>query len=158
MVYPEEFPPAQYIVNLGLAQAAQAAATGPIYIRTDSSVNLLPERYLPRRLPVVPTAVFGVLLLLGALAVSIAPTVGDVESEEEVLLEQITRFERINKISVGRATNTYNDALAVRGQVAGLESQLGRLTGDWQTLRIRLEMIENKARPPSVKIPGPYAS
>ena len=72
MEYPDHFHPSEYAANLGLALADQSRTKPRSSTSSHGvpSVNLLPERHLPRSLPVRPTAIFVALLLFGVVALT----------------------------------------------------------------------------------------
>ena len=79
--YPEGFVPAEFASNIGLHLVSRSKKSAKLF----SIQNVLPERHRPRPLPVVPTAVFAGLLVLGFLAFSLAGWVSDVSGESRPL-------------------------------------------------------------------------
>lgn len=74
---PQGFDPTEYASNIGLYLVAHSKKSAKMI----SAQNVLPERHRPRPLPVVPTAVFTGLLLLGFLAFNLAGWVSGVSDE-----------------------------------------------------------------------------
>ena len=74
---PKGFDPAQFASNIGLHLVSHLKKSK----RVIAAQNVLPERHRPRPLPVVPTAVFTVLLLFAFLAFNLAGWVSDISAE-----------------------------------------------------------------------------
>ncbi len=74
---PDGFVPAEFASNIGLHLVSRSKKSAKLI----SAQNVLPERHRPRPLPLVPTAVFTGLLVLGFLAFSLAGWVSDVSGE-----------------------------------------------------------------------------
>ncbi len=126
--YPDDFPQDAYAANLGLFLADQAwtkhwgnsdGAIGP-------ALNVRPQRYQPRPLPVIPIGVFAGLFLLVALAVFIAgPVADEVSSADQLSLnrDQAQNAEaaqlQIQVERLGRQREFQE------GQRQGLEMELG---------------------------------
>ncbi|MCH8206026.1 MAG: hypothetical protein IH956_03375 [Chloroflexi bacterium] len=154
LVYPDDFSASEYVVNLGLAQAAQATAATGLFRRQDTSVNLLPARHLPRPLPALPIGVFGVLLALGAASFLLTGEVQAKETEEADLADRLSRAERMYTIGVNRDTRTSQEAEKIRGQVGQLETRLFSLRRDVETILARMKALEEGALTYGVNIPS----
>ena len=152
--YPEHFPASEYAVNLGLALASQATAKREIFGVKAVHTNLLPERYLPRPLPVIPVVIFTVLLVLGAVAFTVAGRVEAKESEAERLTTGVERVERLYRLSRARAVKSYQDAEGLRNLVETVDSRLVGIQLQLQSLVTLAETVIDTALPPSVSIPG----
>ena len=151
---PEHFPTSEYAVNLGLALASRVSSKRRISGDKAASTNLLPERYLPRPLPVVPVAIFAVLLVVGATAFSATDRVTDKESEADRLSTRVERMERLYRASRARAVASYKEAEGFRDLVARVDSRLGDFQHQLQSLVSLTETIVDTALPPNVNIPG----
>lgn len=155
MVYPEHFPPREYAINLGLALADQARtkARGKVSVHGVPSVNLLPERYLPRSLPIKPIAVFVALFLLGTVAFNVAPQVDSVSNEVAALSASLTEVQlqqRQQRLVLGSTRVIEVDTQAAQHLSQGLESNLAGLEGDLEVLLEQLETLTSTALPPNV--------
>ena len=77
--YPSDFPQDAYAANLGLflADKARTKRWGDSDGTIGPALNVLPQRYRPKPLPVVPMAVFVALFLLVGLAIVITGPVSD---------------------------------------------------------------------------------
>ena len=146
VVYPEEFSASEYGINLGLALASEAK-------QKEISSNLLPERYLPRALPVVAVAIFAVLLVLGAGIFYFRGPVAEKQEEEASLSDDVSRKQRRDMLVRGRAMKLHQDTEAVRGQAGRLESQVDDLRLEMEEMLVRLHKLSVTALPPSVRVP-----
>ena len=154
LTYPEHFSPSEYMVNLGLALASQPAGKGQTIGQRESSISLLPEQYAPKPLPVVPVAVFAILLVLGAAAINVTTQVLQMESEVQDLSERVERLERLYTLGIKRAEGLHRKGLTKRDQVQELESRRAELRLDLKAQVELLETILDTAVPPSVKVPS----
>ena len=152
--YPEHFPASEYAVNLGLALASRATVKRGIFGFKAVYTNLLPERYLPRPLPVIPVAIFTVLLVLGAVVFTAAGRVEDKESEADMLTTRVERVERLYRLSSVRAMKSYKDAEGLRNLVNTVDSRFVGIQHQLQSLITLTETVIDTALPPSVSIPG----
>ncbi|MEE9249012.1 MAG: pilus assembly protein PilM, partial [Dehalococcoidia bacterium] len=157
LVCPENFPPGEYAVNLGLALADQARtkARGKVSVHGMPSVNLLPERYLPRPLPIMAVAVFVALLLLGTVAFNITPQVDSVSNEAVVLsasLTEVQRQQRQQRLLLASTRAIEEDTQAAQQLSQGLVSNLAGLDGDLEVLLEQLETLTSTALPPNVRL------
>ena len=126
---PDNFPQDAYATNLGLLLADQArtkrwgdsdGAIGP-------ALDVLPQRYRPRPLPLVPIGVFTALFLLVGLAVVTTGTVNDKVSDADQLalkrdqakIEGKTQLE-IQLTRLGQQRELEEDRELARGMGSGL--------------------------------------
>ena len=131
--YPDDFPQNAYAANLGLFLADQARtkhwsesnhATGP-------ALDVLPQRYRPRPLPVLPIGVFAALFLFVGLAIVITGPVSNKVSDSDQLslrrdsaqseerAELATQVERLGR--KGEFQEAQQQALGMESGLAQLE-------------------------------------
>jgi Tfp pilus assembly protein PilN len=155
--YPEHFSPQEYAINLGLVLADQlrTPAKKTITGQWIPSIDLLPERHQPRRIPMQPIGVFCGLILFGAAAYAATGQVNVVRTEEATRLgrlEQLQRQQRQQKLASIRITTIDKDTGAMNKLIAGMESQLTSLDSEAQALITRLDALTRGALPPDVGV------
>ena len=155
--FPEHFPAREYASPLGLviADKRRAKPGRKLSGRKAASINLLPERHLPRPMPVVPAAIFFILLLFSYVAFGITNQVNAVESENATRLAQVTRLEnqaRINRILLAQEAATTNRVQALIQERAATESSLAIFENSNAELLARLETTTTTARASDVQV------
>ena len=154
--YPEYFSPGEYVLNLGLALASQAGAKGGLFRKGAPAVtvNLLPERYLPKPPPVIPIAVFSLLFVLGAAAFVATGNVGNIEEDADQKASRVERNERIFNIKEKVSTGVHGQAKGAQDFADKLDSRITTIRRDLASLVARLDEIGDKALPPNVIVPN----
>ena len=151
--YPDDFSPNEYAINLGLILALQSGPKGTIFNPKDTSNNLLPKRYLPRVLPALAIAVFGVLFVLGAGALLATFEVKAIEETEEGLVKNSDRQQRLSRLSLGRAVFLDNEFRGIRESRDELTSTNDSLRHELDDLLDRVYTISVSALPDGVVVP-----
>ena len=122
--WPDHFPVHEYAANLGAAIQYQRRprlrrrVAGP----GAPSINLLPDRHLPRPLPLLPIAVLASLLLAGYVGFSVNTQLKDLALERDTLEQRATQLERqarIHRLGAARA-KVLVDAREETAELAGL--------------------------------------
>ena len=157
LVYPEHFPPGEYAANVGLALAeeSRSRARSKIPAKGIPTINVLPARHLPRRLPVRHAAVFLGLMLLVAVAVNVGERVDGVSAEVAVVSDRLTRLqaqERQQRLLSGRAQSIEAQIRVIGGLAQNLEADLTRFDSELKVTLERLETLTGSALPPNVTL------
>ena len=155
--FPEHFPARECAPNLGLviADRRRAKPGRQLSGRKAASINLLPERHLPRPMPVVPATVFFILLLFSYVAFGITDQVNAVESENATRVAQVTRLEnqaRINRILLAQEDATAKSVQALILERAATESSLANFENDNAQLLARLQTTTTTAQASGVQV------
>ena len=155
--YPDDFPQDAYAANLGLFLADQARTKrwGKSNRATGPALDVLPQRYRPRPLPVLPIGVFTALFPLVGLAVVITGPVNDEVGDSDQLslrrdnaqneerAELATQVERLGR------QGALDDA---RLQARESESGLGQLKSNMESLLNGLVAITGGTSPFGVEL------
>ena len=158
LTYSEHFSPTEYAANLGLVMADQVRTRS--LDRSDSdalpSFNLLPERYLPRRLPLRPIAAFAGLLLLGALAFYSGERVSSISTDEVAPLSasvaSLQRQERLQRLALSNAAAQGISSQTLQQFSAALTSTQAGLQDDLDLMLTRLDLLTTRGLPADVSI------
>ena len=143
---PENFSPSEYAVNVGLILADEAARKSRKRASKDDlpSFNLLPERYLPKPMPLKQVSIIVGLLLLGALAVNIGAVVDSRSAEAADLqneLDTIRVRERQHQLTLANLNRTVKDVQISGLLVAGTAAHLADMKEGLSTVLCRLETL-----------------
>ena len=152
--YPDFFSPDEYAVNLGLALASKAKANAGMFAQGDPAINLLPERFLPKPLPVIPISVFALIFVLGVTAVVATTSVSDVEAEAKELKDDVER--NAGKFEAGeRVTKkAHEESQIAAGFADKLQNRVTIVREDIADLIARLDVLVNSARPEGLSVPS----
>ena len=156
---PGHFPVAAYATNLGLFFAYQARPrplrrTSP---GTMASVNVLPERYQARSLPVFPMGVFLSIALFAYAAVGFQDNLGVALARSEALASRLVVLERQDRAQRLERLTTEADKkrATATGELADkVEARLGRMSQDIKSVMADLDLIYSEAASLSVQITG----
>ena len=143
--YPGHFPVLEYSSNMGLALADRARFKSLRKLTRwgRPSINLLPERHLPRRLPVLSTAVFTALFLVLFGAFGATGLVDDLAWKRDVHASHVANLERQvrgHRLSLLRAEVMSQRALEASELAGSLEAHLTGLGRDVDVLVAQLEV------------------
>jgi len=155
--YSEDFPPAEYAINLGLYLADRVGNTHSQTSESakSSTLNLLPKRHLPQPVPALQTAVFLILALLMIQLYNVLDRV-DVEiAEKEVLTQELRTLQDLERetdlvLTEYEVSRTSNEVTQER--IDELESQIDTLDQDLSSLLAQLRVITGPALPPGVDL------
>ena len=158
LTYPEDFPAVEYPANIGLALADRfrTIAHGNLPTHRGISVNLLPERHLPRRLPLRPAGIFLILLLFGLAGFGlVAPQVDAMESQASQLSQRFTtieRAERLQFLTQAKINKTEAQLENIQQQARDLDSHREARRIEVQALLAGLRTISQDALPRGAQI------
>lgn len=166
--YPQDFPVADYAVNLGLALAHWSRSKSWIKpgvlspgllskggSRSALAINLLPERHLPKPLPVWPVAAVATLLFFGVAALGASSEVQALTAEASALSVQkdtVERQERQFRLKLASAKSAQQKNQAVRQEISALSSSLDGLSREMDTLLAQLQAITKGALQGSLQL------
>ncbi|MBI2867034.1 MAG: hypothetical protein HYX97_01710 [Chloroflexi bacterium] len=156
---PPDFPAREYGVNLGLALAhhARVPLAASFRDRRASAVSLLPQRFAPKALPLLPIAVFSALTLLAAVAVQARDKVSAVEGDAaqlSVRLESRRDQDRLQRLQQASVQAVQRRGLAVEQIAQKLETQLAERRSERQLLLDRLGAITTGSTGSVLQISG----
>ena len=158
--YPDDFPIAEYAANVGLALLDRG---NPRWWRAlarngQTSLNLLSERHIPRRVPVTAIGVFVALAFFALSAFNFTPRVGALTAEAAEAGSEVERKERLQRLhSLGKASAAKVEAesLEILQATLALEAHRGRLIEEMATLGAffeRIRTITVTSLPEDVKV------
>ena len=148
---PEGFDSTEYASNIGLYLVAHSKKSAKMI----SAQNVLPERHRPRPLPVVPTAVFTGLLLLGFLAFNLAGWVSGVSDETGPLNARLDIREeqaREYRLATVRQNVVDRRIADVDLEALALVNNLDSFEQEMETLLTRLSGITGNAESSNVAL------
>ncbi|MFQ6027558.1 MAG: hypothetical protein ACE5Q6_08705 [Dehalococcoidia bacterium] len=155
---PDQLPMSEYATNLGLF-LVDRASTARTSKNDDKSrmpyLNLLPERHLPRTVPVLQTAVFVTLLLLAIHPFNFPSRVDAKAQEAEIVASQLKRLQSQNQqriILLSNERSTQNLLGTVNEEITALESRLDDFQIELDLLLARMQALTKAARPPTVDV------
>ena len=160
MDYPEHFPADEYAANLGLflADQARGKAWGKTPSQAGSSLNVLPDRHLPRPLPVVPIAALTSLFLLLLLAIVVTGPINDKTNEADRLLVERDQAQRAERAALAtqieRLLGLRREQEETLVQLLGMESSLAELKVNIDTLLARLTAITEDTASADIRLSG----
>ena len=154
---PEHFPSHEYAANLGLvlADRGKLKPGKRLAIHRRPSVNVLPERHVPRPIPVRPAATFGLLFALTYLAFSMSRVVEMEVGEADALRSEAASVGlevRSRLVSKGIVEGTSKKIEAAKNVQGTLESHLARLDVEMKAQQRRLELITREVLPVGVRL------
>lgn len=157
--YPPGFMPAEYAANLGLYLADRSGLKGwkSASRNQPPGLNLLPKRHLPSPLPVLPAAVFVVLLMLGFGAFVVTGLVDGLVREKHALTVQLDALQRQTKQHREMVEEhlKLNQSLQTADvEAAALEGHLGEWRSDMDILLARLAALTQGTLPPGMILSG----
>jgi Tfp pilus assembly protein PilN len=158
LAYPADFPVAEYAANLGLAVAHRfrELSQGNLPAQRGMAVNLLPQRYSPKSLPLKPLALGMALVLLGLLAFGVlTPQVAAAQAESDQLASRLTNLERAERLQVlaqNRVSRFEEELALLRSQANNLDDHQLALRTEIQTLIDRLVTLSDTALPRGVEV------
>lgn len=157
LTHPEQFSPAEYAINLGLAlshrMGTRARRRAPA--TEVPPVNLLSERHLPRPVPTRLLATLIILLFLSVgagLATDRLDATTSRAAQLSARLETVSAQERQHRLTLNQVKGLQEKTRAVEQLVQGLEANLTGLKGDMEALLERLGMITSQALPPGARL------
>ena len=157
LAFPDHFPAHEYAASLGLALADRARLKPGKVMNGQRrpSVNLLPERHVPRPIPVQATATFGLLFAMSYLAFSMSRVVDMEKSRAGEILSQATTVEQ--EVRSRQVTKGIVDAVAKKKEAAEqvrtvLRSHLARWDEELSTQQRRLELVTRELLPRRVSL------
>ena len=155
--YPEHFPVHEYTVNLGLALAdrSRSPGRGKISRNKKTHTNLLTDRHLGRKFPILPLAFFGILIAMGFLALMATGKVDAVASDREMLSAQMVGFEREargHRLEVARAGTIQKRIDETKELRAGLQAQFSALDAGMATLVSQLSAFTGERLPAQTQL------
>lgn len=155
--HPDGFDPEAYAINLGLALADSARGSRDTRASRTAvaALNLLPERYLPRPLPVRPIAVFAALALFSAAALNIQGWVDRVATRAAAAAAQLTALqgrERQQRLVSIRITGLDKQAKAGAHTASALELRLAQFGEETLALQERMQTLATRAPGPGLQL------
>ena len=162
VVYPEDFPIAEFSTNVGLAvvDSERPKWWRQVSDQGTSTLNLLSERHVPTPTPFVQIATFLVMLLFAVNAFNITPRVNELVGEAAAKADQLEKMEdlgRSYRLKVAISGGLQDEARGMRQMTLEMESRLAELEGGLAELGEwfqRIDTITEKTRPPTVTVSG----
>ena len=144
--YPDDFPISEYAANVGLALLDRANPRWWRALARDgqTSLNLLSERHIPRRVPATAIGVFVALTFFALSAFNFTPRVDALTAEAAEAGSEVERKERLQRLhSLGKASAAKVEAesLEILQATLILEAHRGRLIEEMATLGAFFERI-----------------
>ena len=155
--YPEHFPVHEYTANLGLALADRSRSPGhsKIFRNKKTHANLLTDRHLGRKFPILPLALFAILIAMGFLALMATGRVDAVASDREMLSAQMVGLERQargHRLEVARAGTIQKRIDETKELRVGLQAQFSALDAGMATLVSQLIALTNEGLPAQTQL------
>ena len=154
---PDDFPMAEYAVNVGLACAEASnpqRRSGPSK-QHRPVMDLLPVRYRRPTVPVRPVGTAALLLFLAAGALFATDRLQQVVAQDELLtqrVEQLQLIDRQLRVSAARAGVLQQQLPSLTTQATVLETQLLDLSDDMSLLLARLQAITMDSVGPGLRV------
>ncbi len=155
--WPAHFPALEYAANLGIAQAFKPRSKPHTRLmgHRKPPPSLLPARHAPRKLPLLPTAAFTLLFLLGYIGLLAGANVEAASSTQASLqsrADNLERRERTQKLNINRANGIKQRIASTTQFASSLDSQLSALNTESKVLLAQLQVITQDALPPEGRL------
>lgn len=151
--YPQQFSPGEYATNLGMVLSQTGGPRGQSPGHPVTRLNLLPDRYLPKRVPLIPLLVFSFLFAMAAMALQVTGYVNAAEAEAERLSARVSRTERQQQLRTARADVLNEESQSLGQLVSGLESRVTGFRKDLEAMVATVSLVTTEALPPRVSVP-----
>jgi hypothetical protein len=148
--YPEHFPAEEYAANLGLALADRTAALAPkrLPMSVLPSLDLMPERHLPRPLPLLQVAIFVPMLLFAYVTLNISNRIEEIQAEGTALSSEVRTLEleaRKQRLALAAVTTERQRSAAEVAMAADLEAFVAKRDAAFQTYAGQISTMIDKA-------------
>jgi Tfp pilus assembly protein PilN len=148
--YPEHFPVEEYAANLGLALADRTAALAHRRLPASvlPSLNLMPERHMPRPLPLLQVAIFVPMLLFAYVTLNISERIEEVQAEETAFASQARVLEleaRKQRLAFAAVAAERQDATEAASLAANLDAFIAKREAVFQTYASQVAAMLDQA-------------
>ena len=155
--YSEDFPTAEYAINLGLYLSDRVGNTHSETSQSAKSnaLNLLPKRHQPQPVPAFQTAVFMILTLLMVQLYNVLDQVDTKIVNQDILTQELQSLQKqelesdivLTDFETSRTSNE-----ETQERIDELESQIDTLDQDLSSLLAQLRVITGPALPAGVNL------